>query len=96
MADNSTCFGALYKSSDISLRDCHLHIETIGQEALAFGGYSEDTHIMLSDSDTKVDVRSALGKETFAPDENIIIKNSRHRVIVNGSEIKRPVTIDYT
>ena len=96
MADNSTCFGALYKSSDISLRDCHLHIETIGQEALAFGGYSEDTHVMLSDSDTKVDVRSALGKETFAPDENIIIKNSRHRVIVNGSEIKRAVTIDYT
>ena len=96
MADNSTCFGALYGSSDIDLSNCHLHIETIGQEALAFGGYSEDTRILLCDSDAKVEVRSALGKETFASDENICIKNSRHRLIVNGSEIKRNVTIDYS
>lgn len=96
MADRSTCFGSLNGGSDIKLCDSHILIDAIGQEALAFGGYNEDTKVLLSNTDSKVDVRSAVAKETMARDENITIKNSRHRLIINGSELKRPVTIDYS
>ncbi len=96
MADNSTCFGALNGSTKLDLCHTHLKIETIGQEALIFGGYGEDTDIRISDVDAKVDIRSALGKDTFAPKEKIHTRNGRIRLTINGKEVDRPVTIEYT
>lgn len=96
MADNSTCFGSLYGSSEVNLCDSHLKLDAIGQEALALGGYNrDDTYIRLSDSDTRIDIRSALGKATAAEDQNFLIKNGRLRMIINGSEVEHQVTIEY-
>ena len=96
MADSATCFGALNGSSDIEIHDAHLRLSIIGQKALAFGGYSEDTSIAITDSDVKIELKSADGKPTFAPDSSISVLNSRFRLIVNGNEIEKPVTINYT
>ena len=95
MADRATCFGALNGKSDINIRDAHLRLSAIGQEALVFGGYSEDTRIVLTDADTKIDIQSAEGKPYHAPEKNISVMNSRFRLIANGSEVEKPVTINY-
>ena len=95
MSDRQTCFGAMNGKTELNFRDSHLRIETNGQEALAFGGYNENTDVRISNADISVKVRSALGKETFAPDENVSLKNSRYRLVVNGEEIERETTIDY-
>ena len=96
MADNSTCFGALYGASEINLGDSHLKLDAIGQEALALGGYNEaETFIQLTDSDTRLDVRSALNTATSASDKNFTVKNGRLNVIINGEEIEHTVTIEY-
>ena len=96
LADKSTCFGALNGHTDIDFTDSHIKIEAIGQEALALGGRSGDTRITIADTDTNISVRSALGKDTLAPDENICIRNGRHRFTVNGVNIERDVIIEYS
>ena len=96
LADNSTCFGALNGHTDIDFTDSHIKIEAVGQEALALGGRSGDTRITIADTDTNISVRSALGKDTLAPDENICIRNGRHRFTVNGVNIERDVIIEYS
>lgn len=96
MAERSTCFGALNGRSDINIRDAHLRLSLIGQEAIAFGGYNTDSCIDFSDSDTLVDLSSADGKPTYAAENNISFTNSRFRLISNGSEVERPVTINFS
>lgn len=96
LADDSTCFGALNGHTDIDLTDSHIKIDAIGQEALAFGGKTDDSRISVTDSDTRVVVRSALGRDTLARDEDFFIKNGRHRFVINGEELERAVTINYT
>ncbi len=96
MADNSTCFGSLNGSSVIEICDSHLRVDAIGQDALVFGGFSEDTTVLLADSDTKIDIRCSSGRETLAPDRNVTIRNGRLRLTVNGQEVDRDVTVDYT
>lgn len=96
MADDTTCFGALNGSSVLNLCESHLRIEANGQEALAFGGSSEDSDILLSNADVSVKLRSSRGTETLAPDDRFTIKNSRYRLVVNGVEAKRVTLMDYT
>ncbi len=96
LADDSTCFGALNGHTDIDLTDSHIKIDAIGQEALAFGGKTDDSRISVTDSDTRVVVRSALGRDTLTRDEDFFIKNGRHRFVINGEELERAVTINYT
>ncbi len=95
MADDSTCFGALHGYSDIDLSDTHLKIETSGKNALAFGGYSEDTKIKLSNSDVSVKIRTSLQKETLAAEENYSVSNSRFRLIINGENVEREVSVGF-
>lgn len=95
MSDRLTCFGALNGKTELRFCDSHLRIEANGQEALAFGGYHENTDLLLSNADISVKVRSSLGKETLAPDEHIHVKNSRFRLVINGAEVERETTIDY-
>ena len=85
----------MYGKSVLNLCDSHLRIETNGRQALAFGGYSEDSNILFSNTDVSVKVRSALQKETLAPDKRICVRNSRLRLVVNGTEIERESTISY-
>ena len=96
MADKSTGFGALNGSSRLKMSDTHLKMEAIGHEALAFGGYSKDTSISIVDADAQVDIKNSIGKDTFAPEENIISKNGRLKIKINGKDLNRKTNIDYT
>ena len=40
-------------------------------------------------------VLSAIGKDTYAPDENIRIVNGRRKIIVNETELERPLIYDF-
>jgi EAL domain-containing protein (putative c-di-GMP-specific phosphodiesterase class I) len=95
MADASTVLGALNGRSDLDMSDTHLKIDVSGKNALVFGGYTEDSNIVLGNSDMSVKIRTTLEKETFARDKNIKIKNSRSRIIVNGHEVERNVFNDF-
>jgi hypothetical protein len=95
MADQSTCFGALHGSSVLDISETHSRIDVIGQEALIFGGYNENTSIILADSNNNIKVKNSIGKDTFASDENFSIKNGRLNLTVNGSALERSVTMDY-
>ena len=96
MANETTCFGAMRGKSVIHLTDTHLRIEVNGQEALAFGGSNEDSEVLLSNADASVKLRSSIGAETLAPDDQFTIKNSRYRLVVNGIEVERISLMDYT
>lgn len=95
-ADESTLLGALNGSSVIKLSDSALKLESTGKQALLFGGYVPDTEIELLGCDTQAVVHSAIGRDTLAPDEKIRIINGRRRITINGKEIERPITYDYT
>ena len=95
MADASTALGALNGRSDLDISDTHLKVDASGKNALVFGGYSEDSNIVLANSDISVKIRTTLEKETFAREENIKINNSRTRIIVNGQEVEHTVNNDF-
>ena len=94
-ADHSTCFGSLYGASDIEIKYITLALNSSGQEAIAFGGYSEETSVYISDSDLRINLSSAIGKDTFAPPEQIKLCNGRHVIIINGEPVERNETTDY-
>ena len=95
MANRQTGYGALDGRSELHFCDSHLRIEVIGQDALAFGGYSPDSDVLFSNADISVKVRSSLGKETLAPEEHVSMKNSRFRLLINGEEIERETVMEY-
>ena len=95
-ADESTLFGTFHGVSDINVINSALKFENTGKQALVFGGYEPDTTLKLLDSDTQIVVHSAIGKDTFAPDENICIINGRRKIIINDAEVERPIIYDYT
>jgi len=95
MADASTVLGALNGSTFLNISDTHLKVDAAGQNALVFGGYNEDTNVILCNSDINVKIRTSLGKETMADDRNVKISNSRFRLIVNGQEAERNGNISY-
>ena len=94
-ADNSTCLGALHGKTAISSNYTSLKLENAGINALALGGYDTDTVIRITNSDTNVNLRCSLGKDTFAPEENIRFINGRQRFLLNGYEIQHNFTFDY-
>ena len=94
-ADDSTIFGALNGRSELNLVESALKLENSGRNALLFGGYGSDTVLDLINSDTQATVRSAIGKDTYAPDENIRIVNGRRKIIVNETELERPLIYDF-
>ena len=96
MSEKSTCFGALYGSTEINFTESHFKLDAIGHEALIFGGYNENTKISITDSDSKIELKSGLEKFTYAPDSNINIRNGRYRIIINGNELDHNVTVNYT
>ncbi|MBR4201128.1 MAG: hypothetical protein IKQ91_07610 [Oscillospiraceae bacterium] len=75
--DHAICFGTLYGASDIQVGYSSLRLTNAGQQALIFGGYDKNTTVRITNSDTKANLRCAIGKETFAPDENIVFINGR-------------------
>ena len=65
----------------------------MGKNALAFGGIECETIIRLDNSDTKAEIHNSLGVDTYASDENIMIRNGRIRFEVNDEEVKRELKL---
>ena len=95
-SDDSTIFGSLKGSSELHFMDSAFKLESSGRNALIFGGVNPDTKIELINSDTQVVVRSAIGKDTYAPDDNIRIVNGRRRIIINDESLERPIIYDFS
>ncbi len=89
-ADYCTSLGALYGASDIKVDYLTLKLTNSGQEAIAFGGYDENTTVHIGDSDTHVDISCSIGRDTFAPPERFEIINGRQLFKINGIVIERP------
>ena len=68
-----------------------LRVTGSGAKALAFGGYGEEVWIDILDSDTEVDVSTAMQRDTMAPEDHIRIKHGRNRFMVNGYDYHHEV-----
>ena len=87
-ADHVTCLGSLYGASDIRSEYLTLKLSSSGQEAVAFGGYNEDTSVCIANCDTQVVVSSKLGKDTFAPANRFRVINGVPSFLVNGEIVE--------
>ncbi len=88
-ADQSTCVGSLRGSTVYAQELAGVSLDNGGPRALAVGGYSEDTHILIREATLKVKLRNELGVDTYAGDDQIRIINGRNQFVVNGKEIVR-------
>ena len=70
-------------------------MENAGEEALAFGGYNDNSEVNLTSVDVRVDVHNKLDKETFAKDESIKIVNGRCKIEVNDKEVERELVFKF-
>lgn len=94
-ANNSTCIGALDGKTKLDISYASISLFNSGKEALALGGYNEDTYIDLNSADTKVEVHNVINKDTFAPDDKIQIVNGRMSFIVNDKPVERKLRYDF-
>lgn len=94
-ADHSTCFGSLRADSEINIDTASISVESAGSNAIAFGGYCENTKVKLIGVDTKVDLHNSIKKDTYAREENIEIINGRCRILVNDETVKRKLKFNY-
>ena len=94
-ANRSTCMGALDGKTKLDISYASIKLFNSGKEALALGGYNEDTYIELNSADTKVEVHNVINKDTFAPDDKIQIVNGRMSFIVNDKSVERKLRYDF-
>ncbi len=94
-ANYSSCIGALYGATDIKISSASVKVFNAGKQAVAFGGYNEDTDILLSSADTNVEVHNLIGKDTYASDDRIRIVNGRMNFVVNDMQIERDMKYDF-
>ena len=94
-ANNSTCIGALDGKTSIYISYASISLFNSGKEALALGGYNEDTLIDLNSADTRVEVHNVINKDTYAPDDKIQIVNGRMSFVVNDKTIERKLRYDF-
>ena len=95
-ANNSTCIGALDGKTSIYISYASINLFNSGKEALALGGYNEDTLIDLNSADTRVEVHNVINKDTYAPDDKIQIVNGRMSFVVNDKTIERKLRYDFS
>lgn len=95
-ADYSTSLGSLYGASEIEVGYTSMKMKNAGHAALVFGGYDGQTAIRIINSDTKVTLNSGETAETHAPAEKICYINGRRQIMLNGTELERPLTFNYS
>ena len=88
-SENSTCMGAYNASSKIDIEIASLRAESVGKEALIFGGINGDTEVSLISVDTRIELHNAIGKDSMIEDDKFKIVNGKFKVMVNGERIER-------
>ena len=94
-ADSSTCMGALGGKSRIYSAFVSVNLHNAGKNALAFGGMSDDTDLVLNNADTRVDLHNLIGVDTYAKQDRIRIINGRINIAVNDKQVKRELVYDF-
>ncbi|MCR4588020.1 MAG: EAL domain-containing protein, partial [Lachnospiraceae bacterium] len=74
-----------YKQERTSLR-----LLENGYRALAFGGFNDNTEVLMEDCDTLVEINTASQTDTMCKPENFHVRHGRNRFMVNGSSVEHP------
>ncbi len=93
--DRSIAIGAMDGQTEADVRIASVRVKSAGKEALAFGGYNENSRIKLTGVDTRVELHNSIGKDTMAPDDAIEIVNGRCKIKVNDEEIERQLVYKF-
>ena len=87
-ADSSIALGTMQGKTSIDFMNSFFKINQEGGKALCYGGFSEDTYACFTECDVNVELKTDLDKLSYAPAQNIVFKNARNKVILNGKAIK--------
>ncbi|MCR5282573.1 MAG: hypothetical protein K6E18_04325, partial [Lachnospiraceae bacterium] len=90
---DSTCVGALQGATKMTASLASVRVESVGENCLAFGGYSGDAVAFFNGVDVKVKIYNSSGKDCFAKDEDITMINGKCSIFVNDKRIERK--LDY-
>lgn len=83
-----TCVGALNESTCIRVERASLRATAYGEKALSFGGFSGDTKVSLTDTDTSVKLKSETDKEKYLSPDIFTASGGRARFLVNGADLE--------
>jgi hypothetical protein len=87
-ADYSTALGSLSGSTDLRIDTAGYTLESMGREALAYGGYSEDVRVIVYNVTVDINVKNDINRITNALQENVSIKFGSSNIVLNGKKIK--------
>jgi len=79
----ATIIGSLVGESDIVISHAGLYIDEEGEKALVFGGFTEDSNIVLDHVNFNAVVETEMGRETMAPKDNIRITSGAWKMKFN-------------
>ncbi len=88
-ADYSTAFGTLEGSTDLRINTSGIKYSGTGSDALVYGGYNENSDIIIQNASVNIDLRSGLKKITNALPEKIHEINGSSNVMLNGFEVAK-------
>lgn len=94
-ADACTAMGSLEGASNLDINIASFRVDNIGENAMAFGGLTDNTVASFVGVDTRIKVHNTIGRETYAKDENITIVNGRCKIMVNDEEIERDIVFKF-
>ena len=92
-SDDSTCIGALNGRTDLGINHTSATIDNAGDRALIYGGFKQLTRIEMNKADIRTDVHNDLDLDTYAKDEDFMIRGGRILSMINDESRKR--TIDF-
>ena len=87
-ADLAAGIGALYGRTEVEVGSATMRFIGSGNEIYCFGGLNEDTAASLTNSDVNIEIRSADGGVSKAPDEKIKFMFGRARITFNEAVIR--------
>ncbi|MBR4112745.1 MAG: EAL domain-containing protein [Ruminiclostridium sp.] len=87
VADHCSAVGALSGKTILDVSKAHMHITSQGDYALAVGGYTSDTELKLSNSDSSINLITKADYKNYVTREHMAVSGGRTRISVNQEEI---------
>ena len=88
--DRCTCAGALDGATDLTIERAGFRVTASGTKALPFGGFTTDTNVSLTYTDTIVKLLTEADFRDYLPEDGIMILGGRSRFVLNeyDAEVK--------
>ena len=86
-ADQCSAIAALSGETVLNLNKACMHITSKGDNALALGGYSNNTKLLLSNSDSSINLVTNADYRSYVTMDNMTVSGGRTRISVNEDEI---------